>query len=597
VDVQSPIKSRVEMDRSVWNNPITAALTALVLLVQFILCLVSMSSLPSLSECVGADVWAAQKEKLQKELGAFLMDGAQTITENIELHPSSIAIVICMVLGCSILLVVCFRMIPKQTTWILAGLNIILITAVGIWLVKEGASDPAIACFVIAAICAVWLFVKRSAVDEAANLFKMCTYAITANPSMIGGAVFLQIVSLALGALYIAGILSSVIAGTFTKSKPVAGSVPLGVVYTDAGVQYVCAYERASWGQNVYYFLSFCFTLAMFNIKMVRLYMVSVVTGLWWWETDSTPAEHKRYKACKGLKWVFTTGFGVVGTAAIIITVVDKIVKSLTNKSSQCANCCNPIFWIFYFLLQVFKEMMYALTTFSMITAALTAEGYWVSVNRCYYTLKGRFTTLFTVSAVSRSVVFGYANIVAFLIYCAIFEALAQKIVNCGLSGTVKCTFGGTLSDSQGAQKAFQYVFVFVGLLSTAYPIVTVCTCLFAAKVFTTFQVGPAWLLAIFLSAIGGYLLTFVAEVFLDVQNSLFCIAEIDRRNGVVPTTGAKEGTPAYFAGFYYTEMAKQPSTGQEVAVVQTAVVVQQGQVVQGTPINSGGAPPPYQQV
>lgn len=573
VDINAPVKSEVIMERT-WSSPIVGVFSVLYVIVVIALAGLSMASLPTPEPCVGSAVWAAQKEAILKQTARFFLESSGAMSEMIEDNPQALVAGIGLMFGSIFFLLLGFRFIPKAITWCLAVVNIVVWCACGVWLKVKFDTDIAFALFAAAAIMAIVLLVKKTAVNEAAMLFKAATYCIFANPSMLLMTFIIQCVILLLGALMVGGIVSSALAGDFvantgTICKP---GECLSITIIDSGVSksLTCAYQKKSWASGVNYMLSFSFTYMMLNFKMLRLYMVSVVTALWYWETDSN---RRAWKACLGMKWAMSYGYGVVASAAIIVAIVDQITRQVQSKVQMCLNCCNPLFWIFYIVVKVFKDVMYALATFSMIMGAITGEGFCLSANRAYFTLKGRFSTLFVVGGVSRTILFSFANMISFAAYLLVLQIVQPEVFNpAEMTGTLKT--------------AWQMLIIILGMFATSYAIVTFLLVSLLAGILPT--EAQAFLMGMFCGALVSYLMNYFAEVFLDVVNALFAVAEIDRKNGVVPGENCAEGTPGAFASYYYTEMSKAETTAAAGQQVATGTAIQQGAPVEGVAINAG---------
>lgn len=608
VDTQAPVKSEVIMERT-WSSPIISVVALLYVLATVIVAIYSASVFPTPEPCVGPEKWAASKKYILNETSQFFTREGNGFAETLADHPETMVLAIGMVFGSVILLFVGFRFLPRLTTWGLSFLSIMIWIAMGLYLIVEIKANIGIALLVMAAIFVAVLIFKRRAVDEAAILFKMSTYCIVANPGMLGMTLVIQICLILIATLMIAGIVSAAFAGTFMNEaayNALSYEHQLNTVFfyiqiTDT-TRILCYYGRASWAKSAYVFLSVSFGYVMLNFKMIRLYMISVTAALWYWET---PENRRSCKSCLALKWAMSYGFGVVASAAMIVAIVDQVVRTTTSKMSVCLNCCNPLFWICWILVHIYKEAVYALATFSMIIGAITGEGFCLSSIRASHTLKGRFSTLFVVSGVSRTVVFGFANMVAFCVFLAAFHVtgvalgcppLHERSFLTSCSATAGATeAGGFNPAAAGATEAdglfktlFQLTLIFTGLMSVRYPIVSIFLVLLLATVDSIAKSGADWLLAMFVGSVANYLLTYVAEVLLDVVNSLFAIAEIDRKNGVVPGENCAEGTPGAFSSYYYTEMSKMEQTNVGANSIQTGGVVAVAVPMTGQPVLQG---------
>merc|ERR1719424_1493462 len=311
-----------------------------------------MASLPSIAACVGQENSEKFQEYIREQLEIELTGGSEAFSEAVANHPGGFGLGIGMVVFAAILLIVGFRFAPKLTTWSLSLLNVTLMAVLGVYLLvgQIKSAEGAGFLFAMAAIYLLILILKKKAVNEAAVLFKMSTYAVFANPGMLGFTVLIQFCAALFGVLILAGCVAGFIAGKFINLETTPDAiVQYNITFDLSGTTFKCGYQRSSWGSGASQFLSFIFAYIMFNFKMIRLYMVAVTTGFWYWDTDAQPT---RNRSCTGLKWALSYGFGVVATAAIIISLVDKMVRSVKSKASMCLNCCNPIFWFFWVLVK-----------------------------------------------------------------------------------------------------------------------------------------------------------------------------------------------------------------------------------------------------
>lgn len=565
-----------------WTNPIIAVIAFVPVLAILGAAGGSMASFPDVASCIGPENYGKYKDIAQQQVTNFLSGGAGALAEQVATYKNAFAVGLGIVFGSVFLLLLAFRFLPKLATWFLCFLNVIVVGSMGVYAIARlNATALGVTLIIFAALFTFLILFKKSAVNEAAMLFKMSTFAIFANPGMIAMTFLIQLFILGFGAFMIGGIVAAAVAGDFTPGVGIGTfsvSLPSGTIS--------CLYSRKAWGPSAYGFLAASLGYIALNFKMVRLYMISVVTAFWYWEDPNNP---RPFKSCTGMKWALSYGYGVVATAAIIISIVDQIVRTASSKKNMCIHCCNPLFWVCFILVRVMRETLYALTTFAMIIGAITGEGYCVSANRSYYTLKGRFSTLFTVSGVSRSVVFGFANIISFVAYLATMNLVNQSL---GYE-----TVGSSMGLASYEILA-QFLVFLVGLLAVSYPIVFIFLVLMISGVCIEYSssgqcnttigsAAPGFCLGMFVGAIANYLLTYMSEVLLDVMNALFAVAEIDRKNGIVPGQGVVEGTPAYFANYYYTEMAKLETSGATVVTIQQGLP--QG-VVQGVVTS----PPPY---
>jgi hypothetical protein len=235
-----------------------------------------------------------------------------------------------------------------------------------------------------------------------------------------------------------------------------------------------------------------------------------------------------------------------------------------------------------FIIMMIYKEVVNALAKFCIIIAAITGEDFFVCVGRSYYTLKGKFETLFVVDGVAKLVMYGAAAVFSIVMWAFAWFVAA------GLSGEDTIAYQNDMWAGPWYMRFLTVVLWIFGGVLVYYPLLgIVVLVLWGTVIFGTFF-GTSFLIGVFAGALANYLFTFFADVILDVSSAMFTIVRIDHKNGIkIQGDMSQAGSPAAIGQYYYklsgdaesTEMAKHaPSSGVAVAQTVTSTVYVQHQ-------------------
>jgi len=316
--------------------------------------------------------------------------------------------------------------------------------------------------------------------------------------------------------------------------------------------------------------------------------VVGVTAALWYWHPDT------KARAWTGLKWAMTTSFGTLSLGGLVVTILDRINQWASSKTTACCcMCCNPIYLIFYIVMLIYKEIINALAKFCVLIAAITGEDFFVCVGRSYYTLKGKFSTLFVVDAVAKLVMYSASGVFSIAMWAFAWFVAA------GISGEDTIGFQSSMWANGLGYQILLILLWILAVLLVYYPLIGIVVCVLWGSLVYGFYFGTSYLIGIFAGALANYFFTFFADVILDVTSAMFTIVRIDHKNGIKIQGDLSEGSPAAVGNYYYklsgdadtTEMTSVPASShsqQSHTVVQATVVIQQPGVMVAQPVGYG---------
>jgi hypothetical protein len=351
-----------------------------------------------------------------------------------------------------------------------------------------------------------------------------------------------------------------------------SGCVPSGTTYC------FCVFEQPSWINGARVFNNLVLVWVFFFCNMMRSYMVGVTAALWYWHPES------KGRPFTGLKWAWSAGFGTLSLGGLVVTVVDRINQWASSKlTACCCLCCNPLYMIMYIIMLIYKEIVNSLAKFCVIIASITGEDFYVCVGRSYYTLKGKFSTLFVVDGVAKLVMYSAAAV-----FSCVLWAFAW-FVAAGISGEDTIGFQSDMWDRLILYRILLVALWILAGLLVYYPLVGIIVCVLWGSVVFGDYLGTSFLIGVFAGCLANYLFTFFADVVLDVTTAMFTIVRIDHLNGVKIQGDLSAGSPASVGLYYFrlsgddTEMASV-TTAQGGGSVTVQVMVAQP-MSQGQPV------------
>jgi hypothetical protein len=299
---------------------------------------------------------------------------------------------------------------------------------------------------------------------------------------------------------------------------------------------------------------------------MMRSYMVGATAALWYWHPDS------KGRPFMAIKWAMSSGFGTLSLGGLVVTIIDRFNQWASSKvTACCCLCCNPLYLIMFIVMMVYKEIVNSLAKFCIIVAAITGEDFYVCVGRSYYTLRGKFATLFVVDGVSKLVMYSAAAV-----FSCVLWAFAW-FVAAGISGEDTIGMQSDMWNYGGTWETLYRIFLvalwILSCLLVYYPLIGLIVCVLWGSIVFGSTLGTSFLIGVFAGALANYLFTFFADVVLDVTTAMFTIVRIDHKNGIKIQGDLSAGSPAS-VGMYYFKLSGDDETGTELASNQAGAVV-----------------------
>jgi hypothetical protein len=570
VDCKEKIPSKVNFDRHCQNR-IAGAVFLAAVLIQYVLAILTLANVEDPLLCFGANIGFSDVDysagfgaAMQKHIGAFLM-----------------AILLALLLG--FVWIYSLQRCSMVVVWgtLITEMVLALAAAIAAFAVPGGGLvGLGITILVFDGIALLIIFIKKKAVDNAAFMLQSAAYCIQYNCSMVLVALGLLLCVVAYSVVPLAGMAASFVAGHWYS--------PTGCVPSASTPVCACLLSQPTWINGARVFNNLILVWVFFFFNMMRTYVVGATAALWYWHPDSTG------RPFTALKWACSSGFGTLSLGGLVVTIIDRINQWASSKlTACCCLCCNPLYLIMYIVMMIYKEIINSLAKFCVIISSITGEDFFVCVGRSYYTLKGKFTTLFVIDGVAKIVMYSAAAV-----FSCVLWAFAW-FVAAGISGENTIGFQDDLW-ARGLlwQIVLVLLWIFAGVL-VYYPLVGIIVCVLWGSVVFGVLFGTSFLIGVFAGALANYLFTFFADVVLDVTTAMFTIVRIDHLNGIKIKGDLSAGSPASVGAYYYK--LSGDDTGTELVTpaaavaapqggMQVQVVVQQQSMV-AQPVQYGGQP------
>jgi len=232
---------------------------------------------------------------------------------------------------------------------------------------------------------------------------------------------------------------------------------------------------------------------------------------------------------------------------------------------------------IMFIVMLIYKEIVNSLAKFCIIVASITGEDFFVCVGRSYYTLKGKFSTLFVIDGVAKLVMYSACGV-----FSCVLWAFAW-FVAAGISGEDTIGYQHDMWGDNILNRILLVLLWILAVLLVYYPLVGLIVCVLWGSVVFGSYFGTSFLIGVFSGALANYLFTFFADVVLHVTTAMFTIVRIDHKNGVKIQGDLSAGSPASVGLYYFqlsgddtgTELAVTPATGAAPTGIQVQVSVQ----------------------
>lgn len=541
VNCEDKIPSKVIFERP-FQNRIAGAVFIAALIVQYVLAILTLANVEDPLDCWGAGSTSAVFDfstsfgaAMKEHIGAFIL-----------------AVVLALMFG--LLWIYSLQRFSLVVVWgtLILEMLIALTAAILAFCVPGGGLvGLGVTILCLDGIALMIIMIKKNAVDNAALMLQSAAYCVQYNCSMVVVALGILVIALAYSSVPIAGMAGSFIAGHWI---PQNGCVPA------PGTFCVCVLDQPPWINAARVFNNLVLVWAFFFFNMLRTYVVGGTAAMWYWHPET------KGRPFVALKWACSSAWGTLSLGGLVVTIVDRVNRWATSKINMCCCCCNPMFLILYVIMLIYKEVVNSLAKFCIIIASITGEDFFVCVGRSYYTLKGKFTTLFVVDGVAKLVMYGACSVFS----CALW-AFAW-FVAAGISKEPTIDYQYNMWNDPNQQVLYRILLIALWLLAgllVYYPLVGIIVCVLWGSVVFGYFLGTSFLIGVFAGCLANYLFTFFADVILDVTTAMFTIVRIDHVNGIKIQGDLSAGSPSA-VGMYYLKLSGDDE-GTELAPIQPA--------------------------
>jgi hypothetical protein len=514
VDMQAPVPSRVNNNARKCENKIATAVfaTCQLVLVIFIAVAAANAKDPGGMFAAAADAASSSASEAAADMG-FSLDGFQGVLTGL----------LFLVIFIGLAWIFVLQKAARVFVWGTLILNAVCVIVLAAWLNTQ---EVWIACSVVLCIGMAVVYCKRAAVEACAIMLAQGAHCMRANLGLVGVTMGMQVVMLGYNALVMGGMGLTLLLGTEGET---------------AGVCDITKWEEAPYAQGLRTYMSIMLVWGLSAFAVLRTYTCAGVAGMWYWPS----AENSNYPACKSLSWGVSFGFGGVTLSALVIAIMQKLNEMAQARGADFKHFYNPFWWAYRIAMCVYKDFVNALSKFVVIITAVTGEGWFVSVGRTYYTLKGNFGNLFVVDAVAKLVLKFGAIIFALLVGVAglVLSAAAFKE-----DPFANWTYDPESDEYWKSDEIMFMVWVGVQLLVSAACFAMPLVGMLVVALFSSvaFWMGKFFTFAVFIACLANFLFSFYADTILDVMSCIFVMVLVDLRNGTVPEGDPKvEGSPA----------------------------------------------------
>lgn len=566
INVNEPIKSHVKLENRPRNNTASAIFFVIFTFVQVVLSIVCLASAKS-----PADIYGVQSNLA--DCPGFTVKAIVTspsyLAEVIEACLGALFGAITLAIVIALLWLFALQKAAPVIVWVTLVVEVLALVVAGIYFLTLE-SGFAWFFFVLAAVCTIIIIWKRSSVTRAGQMLQKSAYCIRDNPSLIALGLGLNTVLFMYALLIITGIVSSFFVG---EIQCVTATDVYGTTATRP--QFV----QHGWAGGVQIFLSVTITWTFFFSNMFRSYVCASTTAMWLWHTGDDKVQGM---PCKGAKWSATSAMGTIALASLLLSIIDQLVKLSKRAWTNCMCCPNPVWWLFRVFMCWAGDAINALTKFSLIISAITAEDFWTSSARTLNLLSGKFTTLFVIDQASK-IVLGSASVVFSILILmftwsvSTFEGRAEIY-----PGAEVMTWYNAWADSSGSTVA-DLLLAMCFILATIfifYPIAGILVLTMFPVIVAAFM-GPFFAFGLFVACIASYIFNYFTGMILDVSSTMFVCTLIDAKHGRSLGEGDyKEGSPNEVRYYFLQEANKEPGLAYAAPVLQAVAMT----TIQGNP-------------
>mmetsp|Transcript_14893 Transcript_14893/g.17405 ORF Transcript_14893/g.17405 Transcript_14893/m.17405 type:complete len:562 (+) Transcript_14893:268-1953(+) len=270
----------------------------------------------------------------------------------------AVPILICGILG--VLWLISLIKFSRAVAWGSTIISIILPAFIGIVLLVEGIpiATPALLIAYSAFLCFI-AYRTREQIDAAAEHMKIAVTILMRKKSIFSVAAVIQLVFL----LFMASSFWFLISSAFIYEVDVD-----------------CNLVLSNFSTKMMAYFAFWFFWVMHYCQASRLVVVAMTVGGFFFESADNPQNY----ALAGLKSTVTTSAPTLSVGSLITAVVEYVFRKIQERFWFL----DPIGCLLQCVYLIFASVIIALTRFSLISHALSGEGFFASAKLSFNTVK-----------------------------------------------------------------------------------------------------------------------------------------------------------------------------------------------------------------
>jgi len=434
----------------------------------------------------------------------------------------------------AIVWVLLLRFFSKPVVILTEITKVVILITVGI---QQGETEL-IVLFLLGAVgIIVYDYWARKQILFAADMMKYSTIAMKANPSILIGSLFVNVLFVLNTLCFIIFFAKSFEVAQVVKSESCSNSYN-GDGFIERNCEDICEfkYPNRLFGISLYLSISYLWTI--FFLRQMRRFIITTIVGSWHFHPNDQAGLFVS---------IMNVGksFGTLSVSSLISTIAGKINRLMSGddwwKYWFNPLCCvtAPVNLLLLCLVgHCFGSGIYMLTNFALILHVFTGKSFMDSGKSVSQIMSRHFKGGFVTETTSKSLLYMASYIFSILIALLAWKWVDDKFECNSLPG-----------DEDASTYSTAYV---IGILFTLwYPVLGLYIIILANRLLQewerdnfmwtvyedrTVHTNHNWippLIGAFVGCIAMMFFTFLADVFLDIINTIFLCFAIDKDNYV----------------------------------------------------------------
>lgn len=282
-----------------------------------------------------------------------------------------------------LLLLLAFKSRPHGMVGFCAGLQVALPLSVGITALVQGSAGGSLPFFFMAGMLALVYWLYREQLVLVGRLLSQSVRALSALPSMVVAAIGLQFVGILVSLPLAASLFAAYTNGSVGPNPRVAQRAEGQCVDAEGNAVMCCAWVTEPWVPWYLAFGGIVLTWTSLLVFTIKLFTISGATAQWYF----APVGGARLEGAtmRSLKFALGPNFGSLCLGSWVLTVIQYVRAALENIRQQAAENGGGLLVA---CLAGCLDMLYALfqqlTKFSIVTMAITGDGFWESCRTAF---------------------------------------------------------------------------------------------------------------------------------------------------------------------------------------------------------------------